>query len=248
MGEVSKVFGGVLAVHEVSFDIYPGEIVALIGPNGSGKTTIFNLICGFLAPTNGQIWFERQSLKKLTPYRIASRGIGRTFQDLKLFTNMSVIENVMAGRHLKSKAGLLHTAFRLPPTKAEEKNIFEAALNKLAMVGLEKEASEFPMNLPYGKQKLLEIARALAMEPKLLLLDEPAGGLSTHEIGELARLICLIRDGGVTILLVEHRMELAMGIADRVIVLTFGEKIAEGTPDEVQTNERVITAYLGEEF
>jgi branched-chain amino acid transport system ATP-binding protein len=246
--EVSKAFGGLIAVHQVSFVIHPGEIVALIGPNGSGKTTIFNLISGFLSPTHGEIWFEERNLKGLPAHRITSLGIGRTFQNLQVFTNMSVVENVMAGRHLRSKAGLLRTAFRLPPTQAEEKGIFEAALGKLVMVGLETESFTPPLSLPYGKQKLLEIARALATEPKLLLMDEPAGGLSTQEIEDLARLICLIQDRGITVLLVEHRMELAMGIADRVVVLNFGEKIAEGTPDEVQANEQVITAYLGEEF
>jgi len=246
--EVSKAFGGLMAVHHVSSQIKAGEIVALIGPNGSGKTTLFNLISGFLAPSKGEIRFQGRSLRGLAPHSIAALGIGRTFQVLQLFTNMSILENVMAGRHLRSRSGLLHTAFRLPPTREEEKSIFEMAMHHLTLVGLHREALDLPLSLPYGKQKLLEIARALATEPKLLLMDEPAGGLATHEIEHLANLITRIRDSGITILLVEHRMELAMGIANRVIVLNFGEKIVEGTPAEVETNEEVIKAYLGEEF
>lgn len=248
VNKLHKAFGGLAALHNVSFNVYPGEIVAIIGPNGSGKTTLFNLICGFLSPSKGEIWYESQNLKGFTAHRIASLGIARTFQILQIFTNMSIIENVMVGRHLRSRAGMLETAFRFPYTKAEEENIFKSAMNKLQMVGLEKKAFDPPLNLPFGKQKLLEIARALATEPKLLLMDEPAGGLSTYEIGELSELIYTIRDSGITVLLVEHRMELAMGVANRVIVLNFGEKIAEGTPTEVQVNEQVITAYLGEEF
>ena len=245
---VDKTFGGLVAIHQLSFNVSPGEIVAIIGPNGSGKTTLFNLISGFLSPTRGEIRFDGQNLGGLAPHHIASKGVARTFQLIQIFTNMSIIENVMAGRHLRSRAGMFQTAFRLPPTKTEEKDIYDAAMRNLALVGLETNAQEQPLSLPYGKQKLLEIARALATEPRLIMMDEPAGGLSTREIEELARLVYSIRDSGITVLLVEHRMELALNVADRVIVLNFGEKIAEGPPSLVQTNEQVIAAYLGEEF
>jgi branched-chain amino acid transport system ATP-binding protein len=246
--DVTKNFGGLLAINRVSFNVDRGQIIAIIGPNGSGKTTLFNLISGFLSPTRGEIFFEGKSLTGLAPHRIAAIGIGRTFQLLQVFSNMSIVENVMVGCHLRSRAGIIESAFRLPHTKIEEKGIVETALEKLAMVGLKEEALNPPLSLPYGKQKLLEIARALAAEPKLLLMDEPAGGISTQEIESLAKLIYAVRENGVTILLVEHRMELAMSVADRVMVLNFGEKIAEGTTADVENNEQVIAAYLGEDF
>ena len=246
--ELFKNFGGLVAINRFSFEVDPGEIVAVIGPNGAGKTTAFNLITGFASPYEGEIRFQGKKLNGLSSHRIAAMGIARTFQNIQLFTNMSVIENVMMGRHLKSRSGMFSTALRLPRSKREEKDIHDAAMGQLSMLGLKDEALTPPLNLPYGKQKLLEIARALATEPKLLLIDEPAGGLSIHEIEKLAELLLEIRGTGLTILLVEHRMELVLGIADRVIVLNFGEKIAEGTPSEVQANEQVITAYLGEAF
>jgi branched-chain amino acid transport system ATP-binding protein len=248
INEVTRSFGGLIAINRVSFKVDYGQITAVIGPNGSGKTTLFNLISGFYSPNKGKIIFGGKSLNGMAPHRIAALGIGRTFQLLQVFSNMSILENVMVGRHLRSRVGMIEAGIRLPHTKTEEKSIAETALEKLAMVGLKEQAFNSPLSLPYGKQKLLEIARALASEPKLLLLDEPAGGISIQEMASLAKLIYVIRETGVTILLVEHRMELAMSVADRVIVLNFGEKIAEGTPAEVEKNEQVISAYLGEDF
>ena len=246
--EVSKVFGGLVAVHRVSFKVLKGKIIAIIGPNGAGKTTLFNVIAGLFPPSSGHISFKGQRIDGMSSHHIASLGIARTFQLLQLFTNMTVHENVMVGRHPRSRAGFLGTALRLPTATAEEKRIGEKALEKLALVGLESRANDAPLSLPYGQQKLLQVARALATEPELILLDEPAGGLSTHEIEGLARQILAIRDSGVTVLLVEHRMELVMGIADWVIVLNYGEKMAEGPPAQIQSDERVIAAYLGDEL
>jgi branched-chain amino acid transport system ATP-binding protein len=243
-----KAFGGLIAINRLSFKVKREEILAIIGPNGAGKTTLFNMVNRFYPASGGEILFEGRSIKELSPARVAPLGIARTFQILQLFTNMSVVENVMVGCHLWSKGGMLGTGLRLPYTRREERNVFDAAMRKLTMVGLKEDASSSPLSLPFGRQKTLEIARALATEPKLLLLDEPAGGLSTLEIEQLAQLIKRVRDGGITILLVEHRMELVMDIADRVIVLNYGSKIGEGTPAEIQSNEEVIKAYLGEEF
>jgi len=243
-----KTFGGLIAIDRLDFKVNRSEIIAVIGPNGSGKTTLFNLISGFLTPTEGEILLEGKSLNKLAPSRIAALGVARSFQLQKLFSNMSVVENVMVGCHLQSKAGLLSTGFRLPSARKEEKRIFERAMSRLEMVGLKEAAFSSPLSLPIGWQKTLEIARALSTEPKVLLLDEPAGGLSTLEIEQLARLIGKLREDGVVVMLVEHRMELVMDIADRVIVLNYGAKICEGAPAEIQNDEAVVAAYLGEEF
>lgn len=245
--DVSKIFGGLTAVHRVSFQVPRGKIIAIIGPNGAGKTTLFNVIAGLFTPSSGEIWFKGHKISGMASHQIASAGIARTFQLIQLFTNMTVHENVMVGRHPRTRAGFLSTALRLPTAIAEEKQIREKALEKLALVGLESRANGSPLSLPYGQQKILEIARALATEPELILLDEPAGGLSVHEIEGLARQVLNIRDSGVTVLLVEHRMELVMGIADWVIVLNYGEKMAEGPPSQIQNDERVIAAYLGDE-
>ena len=243
-----KEFGGLMAVFDVNFEVEPGEILAIIGPNGAGKTTIFNLVSGVLPATGGAIHFQGHLLNSLKPHVIAGLGLARTFQTVRLFGNMTVVENVMVGRHVKTGYGLLSAAFRMPRARREEKRIRERAMEQLARVGLEAKANENALSLPFGQQRLLEIARALATEPKLLLLDEPGSGLNRPEKEELDQLIRIIRDEGTTVLLVEHDMQFVMAIADRIIVLDYGQKIAVGAPAEIQANERVIAAYLGEEL
>lgn len=244
---VGKYFGGVIAVDGVSFHINSGEICALIGPNGAGKTTLFNVITGIYAPDAGQVIFNKQVISGLKPFQIARLGITRTFQNLQLFANMTVRENVMVGRHLLSKTGLLTAALGLPFSRRENQLTIRSADHYLHEVGLSALADEPASNLALGQQKLLEIARAMALEPRLLLLDEPAAGLPGGETRELEKLILRLKENGTAILLVEHDMETVMNLADRIVVMDFGRKLAEGTPEEIQKNQLVIKAYLGEE-
>ncbi|HHB91143.1 MAG TPA: ABC transporter ATP-binding protein, partial [Anaerolineae bacterium] len=225
--------------------IWPGQIKAIIGPNGAGKTTLFNLITGIYEVTSGDIRFQGQSIVGLRPSDIARLGITRTFQNIKLFEHMSVLENVLVGAHTRTHTGFLAAALRLPSARREEREAIREGMALLELVGLAERAHDEATDLPFGLQRKLEIARALASYPKLLLLDEPAAGLNATETRELIALIRRIRDDGVTVVLVEHDMEMVMDVADEVLVLDYGEVIADASPAEVQADERVITAYLG---
>ncbi|MCL5959066.1 MAG: ABC transporter ATP-binding protein [Chloroflexi bacterium] len=245
MNGVRKSFGGLLAVFDVSFQVQRGQIKAVIGPNGAGKTTIFNLLCGIETVSAGLISFDGRDVTRLPSHVIAHLGMARTFQTVRLFGKMTVLQNVMVGRHCRSRSEVLASGLLLPGARREEREIAEKALELLDFVGLAPRVAERAYDLPYGQQRLLELARALATEPKLLLLDEPAAGLNDAETGALSDLIRRVRDRGVTVLLVEHDMGLVMDISDEVVVLDHGEKIAEGPPDAISTDERVIEAYLG---
>ncbi len=242
---VCRYFGGLKAVHDVSFEVEPGIIEAIIGPNGAGKTTLFNLITGTLPVTSGSISFENGPIPGLKPYQIARRGIVRTFQNLKLAGHMTALENVMIGRHIKSRAGFGAGILNLPATWKEERAIEEEARSYLELLGISGIADSEVSSLPFGKQRAVEFARAMAAEPKLLLLDEPASGLNIYETGELAELIMKIKVRGITVLLVEHDMSLVMDISDEIIVLNFGRLIASGVPNDIQKNKEVIEIYLG---
>ena len=245
ISKLRKSFGGLLALSDVSFAAQRDEITAIIGPNGAGKTTLFNLVAGTSHPTSGEVRFEGRVLNGTPSHDRVRMGIARTFQSVELFGNMSVLENAMMGLYTRSSAGFLHAALRAPRHWRDERLTLKEAMATLKLVGLDDRSALPALSLPFGQQRLLALARALATKPRLLMLDEPGAGLNSREKMDLANLVCRLRDGGITILLVEHDMDLVMGIADHIIVLDHGEKIAEGTAAEVQSDERVIAAYLG---
>jgi len=244
---VSKHFGGIKAVEDVSFGIPKEGIISMIGPNGAGKSTFINVVSGVYSPDAGEIHFDGEDVAGLPAHAMASKRLSRTFQLEELFVNLTVLENVLVGCHTVSSSGILSCGFYLPFARKEERRLRDESMECLAGVGLEERAYDAISELPLGERKLVGIARALAMKPKLLMLDEPAGGLAAHEVERLVKLIFALKKQGLTLFIVEHNMPFIMSLSERIVVLDEGKKIAEGTPDEIKNNERVIKAYLGEE-
>ena len=246
--KLSIMFGGLRAVSNLNLDIQKGQLVGLIGPNGAGKTTVFNLITGVYQPTEGEVLFDGENTRGLKPFQVTQRGMARTFQNIRLFANLTVLDNVKIAYHFHVQYGVLESVFRVGRYFSEEADLEEKAIKLLDIFGLADKKDELAKNLPYGEQRRLEIARALATKPKLLLLDEPAAGMNPQETHELMELIRWIRDQfDLTILLIEHDMSLVMGVCEHIYVLEYGAMIASGTPEEIKHNPRVIEAYLGEE-
>lgn len=244
--DLTMIFGGLTAVSKLNLEIEEGQIYGLIGPNGAGKTTAFNMITGVYMPSSGSVFLDGQEISKLKPNKITSMGVARTFQNIRLFPTMTVLENVMVAQHLKMNANFPEALFKLPTYNSKHNEAYKNSMELLKKVELDKEADELAVSLPYGMQRRLEIARALATGPRLLLLDEPAAGMNPQESIELMNFIALIRDQfSLTILMIEHHMQVVMGICEKITVLDYGQTIAIGSPEEIQNDQRVIEAYLG---